>query len=255
MMMTHRRACLDPILVPYHLDERLDALTFPGATVVDAGPPPAAPAWERLGFLYRPVVDAVARAPRPLVVSGDCTTALAALAGLQAKGIDPGVVWLDAHGDFNTHETTLSGYLGGMPLALAVGRGDATLRERIGLRPLREERVALADARDLDPPERAALAGSRVRRSSVADIVAPDGDLYVHIDLDVLSPDELDGLRYPVPGGPPLAGMVAALRRLADTDRVMGVGLACTYFPERAARHQVARVVDAVLGALGASTG
>ncbi len=240
---------MDAILVPFHLDERVEGLSYPGAAVVAAGVLPDAPAWERLACLYEPVAAAVARAERPLVVSGDCTTALGALAGLQRKGIDPGVVWLDAHGDFNTHETTLSGYLGGMPLALAVGRGDPTVRERLGLRPLREDRVVLADARDLDPPERKALDGSRVRRAAVASIVAPDGDLYVHIDLDVLSPDELDGLRFPAPGGPPLAALVAALRRLADTGRVVGVGLACTYFPERATRHRVARVVDAVLGA------
>jgi arginase len=53
--------------------------------------------------------------------SGDCTTALGAVAGLQHAGIDPGIVWLDAHGDAQTLETTASGYLGGLPLRLLVG--------------------------------------------------------------------------------------------------------------------------------------
>ncbi|HKA88766.1 MAG TPA: arginase family protein [Haliangiales bacterium] len=243
---------MDAILVPYHLDERVDGLAFAGATVVHAGTLPDAPAWARLAHLYEPVAAAVARVERPLVVSGDCTTALGALAGLQRRGIDPAVVWLDAHGDFNTHETTLSGYLGGMPLALAVGRGDATVRDRLGLRPVREERVVLADARDLDPPERAALDASAVRRSSVADLVPPDGDLYVHVDIDVLDPTELAGLRFPAPGGPPLATVVAALRRLSATRRILGVGLALTFDPDRTSRGQVSAVIASVLAALDA---
>jgi arginase family enzyme len=63
----------------------------------------------------------------PVVLSGDCVASLAVIAGLQQRGIRPGLVWFDAHGDFHTEATTSSGYLGGLPLAKAVGRGDLTL--------------------------------------------------------------------------------------------------------------------------------
>src|SRR5262249_23885999 len=159
---------MNTILVPYHLDEMVDVLPFPDALAIQPGDLPDAPPWERLAALYDPVADAVAAADRPLVVSGDCTTSLGTLAGLQRKGCDPAIAWFDAHGDFNTHETTLSGYLGGMPLALPVGRGDPTLRDRLDLRPVPENRVILGEARDLDPPERLALDASAGRRGRVA---------------------------------------------------------------------------------------
>ena len=241
---------MNTILVPFHLDERVDGLPFPDALVIEPGSLPDAPPWERLAALYDPVAGEVAAADRPLVVSADCTTSLGTLAGLQRKGCDPAIAWFDAHGDFNTHETTVTGYLGGMPLALAVGRGDPTLRERLGLRPVPEARVILGDARDLDPPERIALDASAVRRVKVAEMVPPDGDIYVHLDLDVLHPDELDGLILPVAGGPSLATLISALRRLADTGRVVAVGVACTFHPHRTRQDQLAGVIDAVLEAL-----
>lgn len=241
---------MNTILVPFHLDQRVDGLPFPDALVIEPGDLPDAPPWERLAVMYDPVADAVAAADRPLVVSGDCTTSLGTLAGLQRKGCDPAIAWFDAHGDFNTHETTITGYLGGMPLALAVGRGDPTIRERLRLRPVPEDRVILADARDLDPPERIALDASAVRRVKVEEMVPPDGDIYLHLDFDVLHPDELDGLILPVAGGPPLATLTSALRRLADTGRVVGVGVACTFHPHRTRQDQLARVIGAVLNAL-----
>src|SRR4051812_7729726 len=89
----------------------------------------------------------------PLILGGACLVSLGAIAGL----LDPpntAVVWLDAHGDFNTPETTISGYLGGMPLACAVGRGLDTLREHAKLTaPVPEQNVALVGVRDLDALE------------------------------------------------------------------------------------------------------
>ena len=67
---------------------------------------------------HRAVADAVAGAARPLLLSGDCPTGLAVAAGLQRRHREIAVVWLDAHGDFNTPASTISGYLGGMPLAV-----------------------------------------------------------------------------------------------------------------------------------------
>ena len=101
------------------------------------------------------VVDTLATGQRPVSIAGDCCSAIGMLTGLQRAGIDPTLVWFDAHGDFNTMETTLSGFLGGMPLAMLVGRGDLALPEAVGLAPLPESRVILTDGRDLDPPEAA----------------------------------------------------------------------------------------------------
>src|SRR5207245_625703 len=88
---------------------------------------------------------------RDVIVAGGCWVAIAVLAGLQRAGVDPVLVWLDAHGDFNTWETTPSGFPGGMPLAMIVGRGEQTLTSALGLRTLMETDVVLSDARDLDP--------------------------------------------------------------------------------------------------------
>jgi arginase len=148
-------------------------------------------------------------------VAGDCCTVIAVLAALQRFGIDATLLWLDAHGDFNTWETTRSGFIGGMPLAMIVGRGDQGLTRAVGMKPMAEENVVLADARDLDPAEAELLRASRVRRAydldTVLDLLPADRPLHVHLDVDVLDPGEAPAMLYPVAGGP----TVAAARRLA----------------------------------------
>lgn len=143
--------------MPYHLDERLDVfdLGLPVDHEVTARLPAGTP-WERMAVLYEQVARTVAAQDSPsVVISGDCTTSLGVLAGLQRAGHDIGIVWFDAHADFHTERTSTSGYLGGMPLALAVGVGTLTLPTALGLRPVAETRTVLIDARDTDPGERA----------------------------------------------------------------------------------------------------
>ncbi len=118
--------------VPYHLDERLASFDvgLPIDHEVTAELPPGGP-WQRMAALYDRVAGVVGSQSLPvLVVSGDCTTSLGVLAGLQRAGHDVGIVWLDAHADFHTETTTTSGYRGGMPLALAVGVGTLTCPAR-----------------------------------------------------------------------------------------------------------------------------
>jgi arginase family enzyme len=81
-----------------------------------------------------------------VVVSGDCTTALGTVAGLQRPGADPGIVWFDAHGDVQTLETTASGYLGGLPLRLLAGYRPELIAAPLGLRPVPERQILLAGA-------------------------------------------------------------------------------------------------------------
>ena len=171
---------------------------------------PAAAAWDRMAVLYSAVSQQVADAVRdgaglPVVQSGDCTTSLGIVAGLQRTGADPGVVWFDAHGDVQTLETSTSGYLGGLPLRLLAGYRPELIADALGLRAVPEDRIVLAGARDLDPPEVQYLAGAAIRRRQVTDLTVadlPDGPLYVHLDVDVLDPGGLPGLILPVPGGP-----------------------------------------------------
>jgi len=229
--------------VPYHLDEYLPDLDFPleAAQIISAALP-SGDTWARLGVLYRQVAGAVASTARhggrPVVVSGDCTTALGTVAGLQHVGIDAGIVWFDAHGDVQTLETTASGYLGGLPLRLLVGYRPELISAALGLRPVAEQRVLLAGARDLDPPEVTYLDDALISRAEVAGLdaaVLPDGPLYVHLDLDVIDPFAVPGLRYPAVGGPGCAEVAAALRLLLATGRVAAVGIACTWHPGHAA--------------------
>jgi len=237
------------IKVPYHLDEYQPDLDIPlrPAEVVTADLP-SGDVWERLAALYSVVGQAVAaaagHAALPVVVSGDCTTSLGTVAGLQRAGADPGIIWLDAHGDVQTLETTASGYLGGLPLRLLTGYRPELIASRLGLRPVAEQRILLAGARDIDPPEVTYLASALIRRGEVTGLDAadlPDGPLYVHVDLDVVDPAEVPGLRYPTPHGPSSAQVAGALHTLLGTGRVAAVGIACTWHPGHSAAAHISR--------------
>lgn len=186
-----------------------------------------------LARLHRPIADFVAEAAlagaRPVSVAGDCCAAVPVLAGLQRAGIAPTLVWVDAHGDFNTPETSPSQFLGGMPLAMMVGRGPQWMCENVGGARIPEARVWLADGRDLDPEERAALDASAVRRCTVAELatIAIDGPVWVHADLDVIDARDAPAMNYPVRGGPSaeqVADAFAALRARVDLAAVSVCG-------------------------------
>jgi arginase len=243
------------IAVPFHLDEHLPALELPLAADRTIAPdlPPGSP-WERMAGLYAEVAEAVAtevRAGRvPVVVSGDCTTSLGVVAGLQRAGRDPRVVWFDGHADVQTPETTSSGYLGGFPVRQLVGGSDRTAPERLGLRPVAEEDVVLVDARDQDPPEVEYLARAAIRRVPVEEVGAalPPAPVYLHIDVDVTDPGELPGLAFPAPGGPSLAAVTAAVRTVVAAGGVAAVGIACTYRSGSGSHRQLAGLVTALSG-------
>lgn len=241
--------------VPYHLDEHLPGLDLtPGPDRTVTADLPAGDAWARLAVLYsavgHEVAAVVSSGGRPVVVSGDCATALGTVAGLQQAGLDPAIVWLDAHGDVQTPETTASGYLGGMPLRLLTGYRPELIAAQLGLDLVPEDRIVLVGTRDLDPPEVDYLATAQIRQCEVAGLGAaelPGRPLYVHLDLDVITPEEVPGLRYPAPGGPFAEEVAAALRLLLDTRRVAAVGIACTWYPGHAAAQAVAPLLEAAL--------
>lgn len=189
---------------------------------------PDADAQHRMAVLYKELADRVAVIDRPLVYAGDCVSIIGVLAGLERKRIQPTLIFFDAHGDFNTWETTPSGFIGGMPLAMVSGRGEQTIVVEAGLTPLPDDRLILVDGRDLDPGEDAAVAQSGIIHTTVdqlAHSLPPAGPLYVHVDGDVVNPGEMPAMNYPAADGPSLSAVRAAMIHLAATDRVVAFSI------------------------------
>ena len=146
----------------------------------------------------------------PLVLSGNCLAAVGVIAGL---GSGTGVIWIDAHGDFNTPQTTTSGFLDGMTLATATGQCWGELAHSVeGFEPVPENAVVLLGARDLDPGEVSGLARSQIIRLSVEaaksglapvlQSISPTMErFYVHLDLDALDPSVGRANGYSARGG------------------------------------------------------
>jgi arginase len=254
-------AAWDLIVTPWHLDEHIPAFPIPAtATQVVRPDLPAGPVPARMSLLHRAVADAVTRAARPLVLSGDCPMSRASVAGLQRRHRDLAVLWLDAHGDFNTPAISTSGYLGGMALAMLTGRTPDLFDDTLGLRPVPDTSVVLADARDLDPAERDALTTSQVRRvpADPAAITSALRELgpapvYLHLDIDVIDSAELPGARFPSGPGPSLAQIeecLAAARAAAD---LAAAYIACAWLPEHVGDQTSRQTITRLTAALGAS--
>ncbi len=177
----------------------------------------------------------------PVLLSGSCFAAVGVVAGLGERS--PGVVWFDAHGDFETPESTVSGYFDGMGVTILTGGAWTGMRAAVpGDGPVPESSVVLAGARDFDVGE-----GERVRESQITHVAAerlgePDAlveaaerlgasGLYLHIDLDVLDRDEAPVNVYSAPGGPTAAQLEARVAELLDRFPVRAVSLTA-YDPE-----------------------
>ena len=252
------------IAVPFHLNEHRDELALPiEPDVVLHDPEPAEPTWRALLPLYDElagVVDGI-DGDRPVTVfSGDCCAAVGVLAGLHRRGVEPGIVWVDAHGDFNTPATTISGYVGGMVLSFITGRGDDDgIGRRLGLAPVPDERVVLVDARDLDPAEADLIASTGVRRAALDEVDAvlqaalPSGPLFLHIDLDVIDPSHFPGLLFPAGGGADVEAVLAAAAAVADTGRLVATSLGCTWHPDENDPAVCREVLAAILAVIDGS--
>ncbi|GGU67068.1 arginase family protein [Lentzea flava] len=212
-----------------------------------------------MNLLHEAVADAVTRAARTLVLSGDCPTARAVVAGLQRRHDDLAVLWLDAHGDFNTPAISTSGYLGGMALAMLTGRTPDLFDDTLGLRPVPETGVVLADARDLDPAEHDALAGSHVRRVPLDPVAITSAldrlgsvPVYLHLDIDVIDSAELSGARFPSGPGPSLVQVEESLAAASATADIAGACIACAWLPEHVNDLSSRQTITRVAAALGA---
>jgi arginase len=223
---------------------------------VPSEPPPAEirTAFELARRLAPRVATTIDQGRLPVVLTGQCSSALGVVAGL--AGRDPGVVWFDAHGDFNTPETTASGFLDGTALALVLGHCWQRLAASVpGFRPVPEAQVVLAGARDLDPPEEERLAASAVHRLRPAEVPGRVGEtvrtaasgrgLYLHLDLDVLDPAAGSVNRFAAPGGVSVDDLVAAVTAVGRAGRIRAVTLSA-YEPSLDTDGRVAAAVFAV---------
>lgn len=223
------------IFLPYFMgnfDPTCAALTRHNWRLLTPPVPESQPT-ERMGVLNRALaveVAAVCAAGNlPVVIAGDCTASIGVTAGLQAAIPDFTLVWYDAHGDFNTPQTTPSGFIGGMPLAMLCGRGEQTIVTGARAKILPEANVILTDARDLDPGEKEALAESAITHlpqiSDLLTLTLPDRPIYLHFDPDVLGLADLSAVKYPAQGGSSLETIEASLAYLAQTGRVAAISV------------------------------
>lgn len=163
------------------------------------------------------------------------------------KPLRVGLIWIDAHADFNTPETTLSGMLGGMPVAIASGLCLIRLRLKTGLDPALPTRyIVMAGLRDVDPLEQELLDRSQCEWISVQDIQNLSDNLhhqmkrlsqltdviYIHIDMDVLDPGEVAGHPLTAPEGPSSRELAAALEVLFQYEKAAAIGIASMPYGE-----------------------
>ncbi len=172
------------------------------------------------------------RTEHTLVVGGDCGVAVAAVARAAVREPGLAVVWLDAHPDLHTPDSSPSGAFSGMALRAVLGEGADGLALPAGL--VAPERVVLAGARSFDPPEEQAAARVTVLPSAalsdpdaLAAAVRATGaaSVFVHVDLDVLDPSGFAGVTDPVPFGVPPADLVAALAALRGALPLAGASI------------------------------
>jgi arginase len=192
------------------------------------------------------VGEVLARASIPVVLGGDHSIAIGSIAGVvrhhRERKEKLGLIWFDAHGDSNTAESTPTGNIHGMPLAVALGMGVPELVNLAGFCPMVDgSRAAVIGLRDVDAAERANIKASGIGAYTMRDVdergmkhVMEDairrassgtGGIHVSFDLDVMDPDEAPGVGTAVPGGLSYREAHLAMEMLADTGKLLSVEL------------------------------
>ena len=212
--------------------------------------------WNRLalanGDLAKVVADERRAGNLPVGLLANCSSILGMLSGLQHSGpatkpLRIGMVFVDAHGDYNTPETTLSGMLGGMPVAIANGLCLTRLRMKTGLEPaIPGKHIVEICVRDTDPLEQELLDRSEIQQLTLEDVRTRSANLqremkrlngttdaiYVHVDMDALDPREVAGHPLTVPGGPTSAELAAAITEMFKYEKAAALGVASTPYGE-----------------------
>jgi len=214
-------------------------------------------AWNRLALANGDLAQVISEERRsgnfPIGLLANCSSILGMLSGLQhsgpnAKPLRVGLVFIDAHGDYNTPETTLSGMLGGMPVAIAGGLCLTRMRLKTGLEPAIPGRhIVEICVRDTDPLEQELLDRSEIQQLSLEDVRSRSANLhremqrlseaadviYIHVDMDVLDPREVAGHPLTVPGGPTSLDLAAALTEMFKYEKAAAFGVASTPYGDR----------------------
>jgi arginase len=205
---------------------------------------------QRMGLASRHLADAVSAQIKggmlPIGLLQNCNGLMGMLAGIQHSGPDwkpikVGLVWIDAHGDFNTPETTYSGMLGGMPVAISCGLCLDRLRRTCGLDPaLPTKYVTMVAVRDTDPYEQEAIDRYDIAHITVEDLrnrsLAIDTEMerlstlcdkvYIHVDMDVLDPADIPGAGLPVDNGPTAKELSDAIEVMFKYPKACAFGVA-----------------------------
>ena len=207
--------------------------------------------WHRMAMANANFADAVREGLQDDMITigleANCNDLLGMLSGLKydsdGNARKVGLVFYDSHGDFNVPETTLSGMLGGMPVAIAAGHALHNLRMTTGLEdPLPMSHIMWGGVRDLDPLEGDRFREYEVRQVSVQDIrevnenfrrqfqaLADEVDVvYVHVDMDVLDPVEVPGHGLAVPDGPSSKALANAIGVMFENPKTVALGIAST---------------------------
>ncbi len=177
-----------------------------------------------------------------LVTGSNCNALVGVLAGFEQRygaTAKIGLVWFDAHGDFNTPKTTLSGMIGGMPVAVSAGLAFPHWRAITGLAaPIPTDRIVMVDVRNLDPKERTLIEATDVTiaaiepgrpgvpmREAIDALAATCDVIYLHIDEDVLDERYVPNHGTVEPNGPDMDAVLDAIRIVLSTGKVHGYGL------------------------------
>lgn len=204
----------------------------------------------------------------PLIVSGSCDVSLGILAGFDHSHTR--VIWFDAHGDFNTPETTKSGFFGGMPLAIVTGHCYQDLWTQIGNSiPIPETQTLMIGVRDLDPQERVQLEQSAIKVITCEELQqveqTTDGvfslngfasnaqDVYLHVDIDVVDSQDAPGVDYPAADGPSAQEVEHALKTIVKHFPIKAAALTA-YNPERDSEEKTLQIGLHLLMQLAEST-
>jgi len=205
----------------------------------------------------------------PLIIGGEDSVIMGIIEGFQRTlGPRIGLVYMDAHGDFNTPETTPSGLIGGMNVAITAGRGSKELVEMFGRSPLLpEENIVLYGTRELDAMEEKALTESKVKvymrekirevgvekavKKILHDLESRCDKVYVHVDLDVLDETAMSAQSYPVGDGLSMGEFQETLQGLVRSERLCGMAIMvfnAAKDPEGVEARKVVRLIADVLG-------
>jgi arginase len=203
--------------------------------------------------------EAIARGSRPIFLSGNCGPA--ALSAIAAIGSDrSGVVWFDAHGDFNTPETSPSAFLDGMSLAVLVGDCFVALAKRFkGFAAIRPDCVVQIGVRDCDAEEEVRLERSGIHRVSagnlaqlepaVADLANRVSQLYVHVDVDVLDISVGRANGYACAGGLSVEELRVAIKTVAAAVPIRAASITA-YDPQADESGAIGRAIPRIIESL-----